>query len=77
MTYSEHVNRAVENTGYTVDELITLALACAEHHCKKWQDETLEAGAFKAYQHYETLLNAFGLMKQEHITNGDIPPQGR
>ena len=57
---------AIQNTEYTENELINLALMMVVQQCKNWRNESDD---IHSWDHYEALLNAFMAIHEELMDN--------
>ena len=53
---------AIQNTEYTEQELIKLALTMAAHQAKTWRNGSDDS---ESWEHYEALTNAFQALADE------------
>lgn len=56
---------ALMSTGYTEKELMVIALQTAINSAKKWRDDAGEERDLAAWTHYEALMTAYELMRDE------------
>lgn len=57
---------AIQNTEYTENDLINLALTMAIQHCREWRNESED---IESYDHYDALWNAFSAIHEERLSN--------
>ena len=53
---------AIQNTEYTENDLINLALTMAVQQCRAWRNESDD---INSWDHYENLMNAFSAILTE------------
>ena len=57
---------AIQNTEYTENDLINLALTMAVQQCRDWRNGSDD---IESWDHYDALLNAFTEIHKERMTN--------